>query len=181
MQTTERSLFFSHWNTRFLEEPILPYLVNISLSFVKDPKLLYRVHKNQTLDTILSHLNPVHILTFYIFKIRLRPGYRGSIPGRDNRIFPLASVSRPALGSTQPPVQWVPGVLSPGLKRGQGATLTTHRPLVPRSWMSRSYTFSPPCSSIGVLWDCFTWASPSHICLSPSWPLPFMFPGYYYS
>jgi hypothetical protein len=26
------------------------------------------------------------------------------------RIFPLASVSRPALGPTQPPVQWVPEV-----------------------------------------------------------------------
>jgi hypothetical protein len=35
-------------------------------------------------------------------------------------------VSRPALGPTQPPVQWVPGVLSPGLKRGRGVTLTTH-------------------------------------------------------
>jgi hypothetical protein len=42
------------------------------------------------------------------------------------RIFPLASVSRPALGPTQPPVQWVPGVLSPGLNRGRGVTLTTH-------------------------------------------------------
>jgi hypothetical protein len=29
-------------------------------------------------------------------------------------IFPLASVSRPVLGPTQPPVQWVQGVLSPG-------------------------------------------------------------------
>jgi hypothetical protein len=28
--------------------------------------------------------------------------------------FPLTSVSRPALRPTQPPVQWVPGVLSPG-------------------------------------------------------------------
>jgi hypothetical protein len=41
-------------------------------------------------------------------------------------IFPLASVSRPTLGSTQPPVQWVPGVVSLGLKRSQGVTLTTH-------------------------------------------------------
>jgi len=37
-------------------------------------------------------------------------------------------VSRPALGPTQPPVQWVPRVLSPGIKRGRGVTLTT-RPL----------------------------------------------------
>jgi hypothetical protein len=53
-------------------------------------------------------------------------GDRGSIPTTGERIFPLASVSRPALGPTQPPVQWVPGVLSPGVKRSQGMTLTTH-------------------------------------------------------
>jgi hypothetical protein len=48
-----------------------------------------------------------------------RPGDRGSIPGRGKRNFSIASVSRQSLGSTQPPVQWVPGVLSPGLKRGR--------------------------------------------------------------
>jgi hypothetical protein len=53
-------------------------------------------------------------------------------------------VSRPALGPTQPPVQWVLGVLSPGVKRGRGMTLTTHPHPVPRSRMSRSYTSSPP-------------------------------------
>jgi hypothetical protein len=37
------------------------------------------------------------------------------------------------LGPTQPPVQWVPGVLSPGVKRGRGVTLTIHPHLVPRS------------------------------------------------
>jgi hypothetical protein len=47
--------------------------------------------------------------------------------------FPIASVSRPALGPTQPPVQWVPGILSPGVKRGRGVMLTTHPYLVPRS------------------------------------------------
>jgi len=35
-------------------------------------------------------------------------------------------VSRPSLGPTQPPVQWVPGVLSLGVKRGRGVMLTTH-------------------------------------------------------
>jgi hypothetical protein len=35
-------------------------------------------------------------------------------PRQRQRIFPLASVSRPAVGPTQPPVQWVPGVLSRG-------------------------------------------------------------------
>jgi hypothetical protein len=32
----------------------------------------------------------------------------GSIPGRGERVFPLAFVSRPALGLTQPPVKYVP-------------------------------------------------------------------------
>jgi hypothetical protein len=43
-------------------------------------------------------------------------------------------VSRPALGSTQPPVQWIPRVLSPGVKRGRG--------------VSRSYTSSPPSAFV---------------------------------
>jgi hypothetical protein len=49
-----------------------------------------------------------------------------SILGRGERILPVPSVSRAVLGPTQPPVQWVPGFLSPGLKCGRGVTLTTH-------------------------------------------------------
>jgi hypothetical protein len=60
-------------------------------------------------------------------------------PRQSQRIFPLAPVSRPALGPTQPPVQWVSGVLSPGVKRGCGMTLTSHLHLVSRTRMSRSY------------------------------------------
>jgi hypothetical protein len=45
-----------------------------------------------------------------------RPGDRGSIPGGRKRIFSLSPVSRPALWPTQLPVQWVPWVLSAGLK-----------------------------------------------------------------
>jgi hypothetical protein len=67
----------------------------------------------------------------------------GSIPGRGKRIFPLASMSRLALGHTQPPVQWLLAVLPPGLKCGRGLTLTTRPCIVPRSRISRSYNLSP--------------------------------------
>jgi hypothetical protein len=40
---------------------------------------------------------------------------------------------RPALVPTHPPVQWAPAVLSPGVKRRRGVTLTTHPHLVQRS------------------------------------------------
>jgi hypothetical protein len=75
---------------------------------------------------------------------------RGSIPGGGQRIFPLAFVSRPALRPTQRPVQWVPGVLFPGVKAlpGRDADHSSH--LVPRSRMSRSYTSSLPKSLHGV-------------------------------
>ena len=50
----------------------------------------------------------------------------GSNSGGDDIFRP----SRPALGSTQPPVKWV--------KCGRGVLLTTHPLLVPRSWKSRA-------------------------------------------
>jgi hypothetical protein len=66
------------------------------------------------------------------------------------RIFPLTSESRPALGPTQPPVQWVTGALSPGVKRGRGVMLTTHPLLVPRTRKRGSCTSSHPKRLHGV-------------------------------
>jgi hypothetical protein len=64
-----------------------------------------------------------------------------SLPGVKD--FFLASVSRLALRPIQPLIQWVSGVLSSGVKHSWGVTLTNHPHLVPRSRISRSYTFSP--------------------------------------
>jgi hypothetical protein len=46
---------------------------------------------------------------------------RSSSPGRVKNCF-FSTLSRPVLGPTQPPIQWVPGALSPGVKlRGREA------------------------------------------------------------
>jgi hypothetical protein len=91
----------------------------------------------------LQHCQPGSSVSIVSWLRAARPGDWGSIPGKGKRIFPVASVSRLALGSTQPPVQWIPKVLSPRVKCSQGVTLATHPHLVPRSRMSRSYTSSP--------------------------------------
>jgi hypothetical protein len=92
---------------------------------------------------LIPQITWVRRAIIYSFSWSSQPGDRGSIPGRGERIFLLVSVTWPALGPTQPPVQWVPGVLSPGVKRGRGVTLTTHPHLVLRSRMSRTDTSSP--------------------------------------
>jgi hypothetical protein len=74
-------------------------------------------------------------------------GVRSPVGAKD---FSSSLCVQTGSGATQPPVQWVPGVLSPGVKRGRGMTLTTHPHLVPRSSMSRSYISSPPKRLHGV-------------------------------
>jgi hypothetical protein len=74
-------------------------------------------------------------------------GLDGRVLGFDSRrrlvIFLFTTASRPALGPTQPPIQWVAGALSLGLKRpGREAD---HSPPssaeVKNAW---SYTSTPP-------------------------------------
>jgi hypothetical protein len=65
------------------------------------------------------------------------------------RGFFLISVSRPALRPTQLPLQWVSGILSPGVKLRLGVTLTTH---LHRQWVWSIHLSS---ASICVFWHCF--------------------------
>jgi hypothetical protein len=57
--------------------------------------------------------------------------------GRDS-----SHLSRPALGATQRPVQWVP-CLSRGVKSGQGVMLTHYPLLVPWSWKGTAIPLLP--------------------------------------
>jgi hypothetical protein len=98
------------------------------------------------------------------FKIILPSGSSGSIVsdyGLDDR-GSIPDIGRVFFFQTLcPDRHWGPpsllynryqGVLSLGVKRGQGVTLTTHPHLLPRSRMSRSYTSSPPWTVAGQLY-----------------------------
>jgi hypothetical protein len=78
-----------------------------------------------------------------------RPRGRSTCPGRVKN-FLFSTSSRLALGSTQPAIQWVPGALSPGVKRpGREAD---HSPSacaeVNKMWI---YTSTPPYAFMGQL------------------------------
>ena len=75
--------------------------------------------------------------------VGISTGYGLDCPGIESRWRPdFPHMSRPALGPTQPPVQWVPG-LSPEVNSGRGVTLTPHPLLVPWSWKSRAIPLLP--------------------------------------
>jgi hypothetical protein len=46
----------------------------------------------------------------------LRAGRPGFNSRQGQEIFLFSTAPRPALGPTQPPIQWVPGAFSPGVK-----------------------------------------------------------------
>jgi len=77
---------------------------------------------------------------------------RGSISRKSWDFFCLATASRLVLGPTQPPSQWVPGALSPGLMRPEREAC--HSPPscteVKKAW---GYTSTLPVCISGMVLD----------------------------
>jgi hypothetical protein len=83
------------------------------------------------------------------FIVWLWTGWLGFDPWQGQRIFLLASVLYLLWAPTQPPIQWVPGVLSLSERCDWGMTLITHPHLVPSLRKSKSCTSSPPSKHLG--------------------------------
>jgi hypothetical protein len=110
----------------------------------------YRRTEDQFLEevdlsfTVSENLHYVIIITFpYLDWLQSgRQRGRGSSPGR-GEIFLLSTSSRPVLGPTHPPIQWVPGALYPEVKR-PGCKANHSPPTsaeVKNTWI---YTSAPP-------------------------------------
>jgi hypothetical protein len=70
-----------------------------------------KYHDQFYLENLLDILIFNYFILLYLRVGRLRG--RDSSPGRVKNVH-FSISSRPALGSTQPPIQWVPGALSRG-------------------------------------------------------------------
>jgi hypothetical protein len=86
----------------------------------------------------MFYFSVVAIATSYGLDDRGRSSSTGTVKN-----FLFSTSSRPALGSTQPPIQWVPGALSPRVKRPEREA--HHSPPtsaeVKKMW---TYTPTPP-------------------------------------
>jgi hypothetical protein len=95
-------------------------------------------------------INGLHALKIDIKKVGWTIGVLGFDFRRGLGIFLFTTVSRTALGPTQPPMQWVPGALSLGVKRPEREA--DHSPPssaeVKNAW---SYTSTPPIRRHGVV------------------------------
>jgi hypothetical protein len=78
-----------------------------------------------------------------------RPGFNSWLGGGNDGIFLLTTASKSALDLTQPPVQWVPGALSPVSKRSgrESDHLPPSSAEVKNAW---SCIFTPPIRLNGV-------------------------------
>jgi hypothetical protein len=106
-------------------------------------------HKSGRVGFVVEKVTMRHVSSKWYTHIYIATGYglddRGfgvPSPGRV-KTFLFSTLSRPALGSTQPPIQWVPGAPSPGVKRPKreaGHSSPTSAE-VKKMWI---YTSTPP-------------------------------------
>jgi hypothetical protein len=93
-----------------------------------------------------------------------------SVPNKGKGFFALASASRLAVSPTQPPVQWVPKILSPRVKCGWGMDVDHSPPSSAKVQKEEELTSSPPKHLHGIQWGSFIYTvrlmSKKGLCIS---------------
>jgi hypothetical protein len=104
----------------------------------------YRLVTKDTcaLNKILYNFEPRQLSRYSDWLRAGRPRCRSSSP-RKVKNFLFSTSSRPTVGPTQPHIQWVPGPLSPGVKR-QGREADHSPPTSAEVKKMRIYTSTPP-------------------------------------
>jgi hypothetical protein len=100
---------FQRWRHSFRKDQVMFAMINWILTVRSFVGLLWCCNSLKQYSTRMYHL----------FWSRYNDGLRAERPrfdSRQDKIFLFSTASRPALGPTQPPVQWVPGVISLGIK-----------------------------------------------------------------
>jgi hypothetical protein len=108
------------------------------------PFMRYKFQIASSTTNCVSRSSSVSIVSDYGLDNRAM-GVRSPAGAKDFSSILCVQTGSGAHPASCPMGTWV---LSPGLKRGRGVTLTTPPHLVPRSGMSRSHTSSPPSASV---------------------------------
>jgi hypothetical protein len=105
----------------------------------------YKSHVRKTVHVIIKQtMYQKYSITYFSFCMYVVHNTSSSVIHTARTLLHRVSFTSHRLVPTQPPIQWVPGHLSPGIKCGQCMMLTTHPLLVPRLRKSRSYNSSHP-------------------------------------
>jgi hypothetical protein len=98
--------------TSFISHSVAVYVILPFLRCVPLGPIFLRIFCSQKLKFYSYELGQISP-----YSDRLQDGRQGFDSRQGQEIFLYSTASRPALGPTQPPIQWVPGELSPGVKR----------------------------------------------------------------
>jgi hypothetical protein len=130
---------------KFYTKLILKYLLHFNATCMQPPTMIFILQDSVTEIFVGNHHSSVGLALGYWLDDR-SSWFR--LPARELGIFLFTTASRTALGPTCPPIQWVPGSLSLGLKQpGPG---TDHLP--PSSAKVKEYVKLYFCSPNTPSW-----------------------------
>jgi hypothetical protein len=93
--------------------------------------------------SFIAYVDYVLLKSRYSDWLRAERQKVSELESRYGQVFPFSTSSRPVLGRTRPPIQWLPVALSPGVKR-PGREADHSPPTVAKDKKTWTYSSTPP-------------------------------------